>query len=82
MTFRIGGQNQKGSSSFTESQIIADANGWKSLTVVVDSDVRNRYEIQFYKKDNTDDEIPYDIAHIKTYLPNTDKDDWTENKTS
>ncbi len=48
-------------------------NGMVSLTISVDSTVRNRYEIQFYKVDSSFD---YSKAQVESYLPDTLSADW------
>ncbi|MBR1752194.1 MAG: hypothetical protein IJ740_15235 [Ruminococcus sp.] len=55
-------------SSKTEKDLTADANGYVSLTVKVDSAETNRYEIQFFKVDPS---LPYDKESVLTYLPPT-----------
>lgn len=63
-----------GGSSLTESSF-STVFGMKSITLVVDSQEKNRYEVQFYKTD-TSGSNDYRNSVIKSYLP--DSSNWVE----
>ena len=56
-----------------EANLTPDANGYVSLTINVNSEEKNRYEVQFYKVDPT---LSYTKADVSVYLPATDASDW------
>lgn len=65
-----------GNSSLTEdSSYFPTVNGMKSITLVVDSQNKNRYEVQFYKT-NTSGNFNYQNSAIVGYLP--DSTEWVE----
>jgi len=66
--------NVLGSNSVTEGAVTTDADGMRSLTLVVDSKQRSRYEIQFYKVGVDEDD--YTNNKISLYLPDTDNVAW------
>jgi len=66
--------NVLGSSDVEESSVTTDSDGMRSLTIVVNSQSRNRYEIQFYKVGSNEED--YTNGDISTYLPDTDSSDW------
>lgn len=81
-TFYINGANTIGNNSLSEESFSTDqTTGMKSITIVVNSDVRNRYVIQFYKKD-TSGNNDYSNSAIGGYLPATKESDWVEVVTS
>lgn len=58
---------------------LTSVNGMVSLTIEVDSTKQNRYEIQFYKTNKTND---YTAAVVKEdYLPDTAPSDWVADVT-
>ena len=76
-TFYINGGEVNGSGSLSESSFPTGGDGMKSITLVVNSVQKNRYEVQFYKTD-TSESSNYDYSNsaIKDYLP--DSDAWVE----
>lgn len=72
--FYISGAEVNGSSSLSESDF-STGSGTCSITLVVDSQEKNRYEVQFYKTD-TSGSNDYRNSVIKTYLP--DSNNWVE----
>ena len=74
-TFYINGTNTSGNDGITEDDF--GTTGMKSITLVVDSEKKNRYVIQFYKK-NTSGNNDYSNSAISGYLPATDASDWVE----
>ena len=84
-TYYINGSNVTGDSnlSLTEDSFTTDATtGMKSLTLVVDSQKKNRYVVQFYKTDSNNVSYDYSNAAIKNYLPDTASSDWEEDSGS
>lgn len=73
-TFYINGSPVTGSSSLTEASIATDGNGMKSLTLVVDSTERGRYEVQFFKVDAK--QYDYSNAAVAGYIPDTSAAAW------
>ncbi|MBR3421618.1 MAG: hypothetical protein IKG98_06100 [Ruminococcus sp.] len=63
-TFVINGDEVHGSASVTES-MLDNEGAMKKITIKVDSLVRSRYEVQFYKYDSSS----FDYSNIGTYLP-------------
>ena len=56
---------------------LKDANGIATLTIGVDSSKRNRYEIQFFKVDPSNEEVDYgDPDVVEGFLPSTLPRDW------
>ena len=49
----------------------------KKLTIIVDSTNVNRYEVQFFKIDPSED---YSINKVAQYLPDTTEDDWASDQ--
>lgn len=77
-TFYINSANTAGNNSITEDSFPTDpSTGMKSVTLVVNSEIKNRYVIQFYKKD-TSGSNDYSNSAISGYLPTTDENDWVE----
>ena len=72
--FYIGDAEVYGSPSLTEDSF-STVSGMKSITLVVDSQQKNRYEVQFYKTD-TSGSNDYRNSEIKNYLP--DSSNWVE----
>ncbi len=72
-TFYINNAEVMGSASVTESSF-PTTNGMTEITLVVDSEDKNRYVIQFYKKDTTTQS--YTNSDVSNYLPDTEADDW------
>ncbi|SEP90987.1 hypothetical protein SAMN02910289_00864 [Lachnospiraceae bacterium RM5] len=76
--FYINNTNTVGSDSITEDSFPTDVTtGMKSITMVVNSEIKNRYVIQFYKKD-TSGNNDYSNSAISSYLPATQEGDWIE----
>ena len=76
--FYINNTNTAGSDSITEDRFPTDATtGMKSVTMVVNSEIKNRYVIQFYKKD-TSGNNDYSNSAIRNYLPATEEGAWVE----
>ena len=73
-TFYIGESEVNGSSDLTENSF-ATVSGMKSITLVVNSQEKNRYEVQFYKT-ITNGSVDYQNSAIIYYLP--DANDWVE----
>ena len=73
-TFYINGTEVAGNASLTEADVPTNANGIKSLTVIVNSNERGRYEIPFFKVDSKQ----YDYSNIAVvgYLPDTSAAAW------
>ena len=72
--FKINGDIVQGSATITEASIPYDANEiYKSITLVVDSSKKSRYEVQFYK--TSADDADYE-GSIGSYLPTTGAEDW------
>lgn len=68
------------SSAPVEADLTADGNGMVSLTIEVDSNKQNRYEIQFYKTNKNND---YSTTVVKeNYLPDTAPSDWNPDTTT
>lgn len=77
-TFYIYNTNVIGNASITEDSLETNATtGWKYVTLVVNSEEKNRYVIQFYKKD-TSGSNDYSNNAISLYLPATEDGDWVE----
>lgn len=76
-TFYINNTYTVGSDSITEDNFTTDTNGMKVITMVVNSEIKNRYVIQFYKK-NTSGNFDYSNSAIRSYLPATIDGDWVE----
>lgn len=72
--FYINETAVNGSPSLTENSF-STVFGMKSITLVVDSQDKNRYEVQFYKTD-TSGSNDYRNSVIKNYLP--DSSNWVE----
>ena len=69
--FYVNDTEVQGSDSFDEESSIITTNGdIKTLTLVVDSRTRNRYDVQFYKIDPA---IDYSVTNVKKYLPESHK---------
>ena len=68
------GNTVEGSDSITENSF-TPVNGMTEITLVVDSEKKNRYVIQFYKKDSSQSFTNNDV---KNYLPDTNPADWEE----
>ncbi|MBR1422263.1 MAG: hypothetical protein IJ571_02310 [Ruminococcus sp.] len=63
-------------SGITEASL-KDADGIATLTIGVDSSKRNRYEIQFFKVDPSNEEAHYDDPDVvEEFLPGTLPRDW------
>lgn len=75
VTFYINDIPTQGSSTIKESDL-PTSDGYKSVTLVVDSTDKNRYEIQFYKTDTTNN--TYSNSDAESYLPDTTPSDWVE----
>lgn len=76
--FYINSNNTHGGNSITEDSFTTnETTRMKSITMVVDSEEKNRYVIQFYKKDTTGD-YDYSNSAISGYLPPTGDGDWVE----
>lgn len=76
--FYINNTNTAGNDSITEESFITDeTTGMKSVTLVVNSEIKNRYVIQFYKKD-TSGNNDYSNSAISGYLPATEEGAWVE----
>ena len=59
-----------GNDQFTEDDILPDGDGFRSLTIVVDSSKTNRYDVQFYKVNNTQGGASgYDKDSVADYIP-------------
>ncbi len=65
-----------------ESLLTQDADGYVSLTIKVDSTIKNRYEVQFFKVDSTNDQFDYSNGAVKNYLPDTSVGNWSADSTS
>ena len=77
-TFYINNTNTAGSDSITEDSFSTDqTTGMKVVTLVVNSEIKNRYVIQFYKKD-TSGNNDYSNSAISSYLPATGEGAWVE----
>ena len=75
-TFYINGIEVAGSNTLIEdSASFPTVDGKKSVTLIVDSQEKNRYEVQFFKTD-TSGSNNYQNSVIKNYLP--DSNDWVE----
>ena len=72
--FYINGAQVTGSSSLTEADVTTDSNGIKSLTVVVNSAQRGRYEVQFFKVDAK--QYDYSNVAVVGYIPDTSAAAW------
>ena len=75
ITFYIDGADTKGSSSLVESNLTPSGD-YKSITLVVDSAKKNRYEIQFFKTNTTS--YNYSNSDAVNYLPATTPSDWED----
>ncbi len=77
VTFYIGGRNVTGNDSLNEDALSTNAEtGWKELTLVVNSREKNRYDVQFFKIDNSTP-ASYDNDDIAGYLPDSSR--WQSN---
>ena len=70
--FLINDTPTSGNSSFTEDSITPAANGFRTLTIVIDASTKtNRYDVQFYKVNNDPNSAAsdYDNSDISNYIP-------------
>lgn len=68
--FLVNGTPISGNPSFKENDISPDGDGFRSLTIIVDSSKTSRYDVQFYKVNNTiGGASGYATSDIAGYIP-------------
>lgn len=68
--FLINDEVVSGNDEFTEDDITKGADGFRTLTIVVDSSKSNRYDVHFYKVNNTQSgSSDYDNTSVASYIP-------------
>lgn len=73
--FKVNGTTMTGSASVTTAvaALTPDANGYISITLIVDSSKKNRYEVQFFKTGAAGADY---TGSMNAYLPPTSETDW------
>lgn len=73
--FKINGVQYTGGTSVTTAvnNLAADGDGFKTITLIVDSTKINRYDVQFFKTGASGADY---TNLISTYLPSTEESDW------